>query len=260
MRQRWGKQDVAPHILPTSHPPKKKNQKATQICRQCTYIRNTRKGCSLWHWLTLGVCASRNCKRRQSWLLHLASGFLGLPWLWQKGPAQASPHWRWCRAAFFWLCQERQVEVCCLSAPCLQQLLDIVWLHLDHPHHPGALDHDSMVDEGATSDICHCSLDAELPTYTSFNRLIGQAVCSFPASLNFDSVLNVDVKKLQTNLVPYFHIYFDQMTYSSCISAEKLPQAALSGIRAHTSTPQGLSAKEETLSSSIHLSKPLPNH
>lgn len=27
MRQRWGKQDVAPHILPTSHPPQKKKPK-----------------------------------------------------------------------------------------------------------------------------------------------------------------------------------------------------------------------------------------
>ena len=63
-----------------------------------------------------------------------------------------------------------------------------------------------MVDEEATSDICHCSLDAELPTYTSFNQLIGQTVCSFTASLHFDGILNVDIKKFQTNLLPDFHI------------------------------------------------------
>ena len=101
-----------------------------------------------------------------------------------------------------------------------------------------------MVDEEATSDICHCSLDAELPTYTSFNWLIGQTMPSFTASLHFEGVLSVDIKKFQTNLVPDFHIYFYQVTYSSSISAEKLPQAAVSGIRVPARTPSRPFSKE----------------
>lgn len=50
-----------------------------------------------------------------------------------------------------------------------------------------------MVDEEATSTSA-AAWTLSFPAYTSFNQLIGQTVCSFTASLHFDSILNVDIK------------------------------------------------------------------
>ena len=78
-----------------------------------------------------------------------------------------------------------------------------------------------MVDNEAIYDICRRNLDVERPTYTNLNRLISQIVSSITASLRFDSWLNVDLTKFQTNLVPYPRIHFPMATYTPVISAEK---------------------------------------
>lgn len=58
-----------------------------------------------------------------------------------------------------------------------------------------------MVDNQAIYDICRRNLSIERPSYTNLNRLLGQIVSSITASLRFDAALNVDLRKLQTNLV-----------------------------------------------------------
>ena len=58
-----------------------------------------------------------------------------------------------------------------------------------------------MMDNKAIYNICCKNLDVERPSYT--NCLISQANSSVTSYLPFDGSLNVDLTKLQTNLVPY---------------------------------------------------------
>ena len=78
-----------------------------------------------------------------------------------------------------------------------------------------------MLDNEAIYDICRRSLDIEQPTYTNLNRLVAQVISLLMASLPFDGALNVNVTKLETNLVPYPCIHFMLLSYAPVISAEK---------------------------------------
>ena len=60
-----------------------------------------------------------------------------------------------------------------------------------------------MMDNKAIYNICCKNLDVERPSYTNLNRLIYQANSSVTSYLRFEGSLNVDLTKLQTNLVPY---------------------------------------------------------
>ena len=77
-----------------------------------------------------------------------------------------------------------------------------------------------MVDNVTMYDICCRNLDIKRPTYI--------LVSSIGASLRCDGTLSVDLTEMQTNLVPYPHIYFPLATYASVISAEKAYHEQLS--------------------------------
>lgn len=68
----------------------------------------------------------------------------------------------------------------------------------------------------------------EHPIYTILNRIIAQLISSLTASLIFDSGLNVDVTKSQTNLVSYPHINFMLTPYVPFISADETCHERLS--------------------------------
>uniref|UniRef100_A0A8C4S0B5 Tubulin alpha chain n=1 Tax=Erpetoichthys calabaricus TaxID=27687 RepID=A0A8C4S0B5_ERPCA len=76
-----------------------------------------------------------------------------------------------------------------------------------------------IVDNEAIYDICYRNLGSERSTYTNLNRLIGQIVCSIPASLCFGGALNVDLTDFQTNLVPNPSIHFFLATYRPGITS-----------------------------------------
>jgi tubulin alpha len=84
------------------------------------------------------------------------------------------------------------------------------------------------VDNESLYDLCRVNLDIESPTYSDLNRLVAQVVSSMTAPLRFEGPSRVDLRALQTNLVPYGRIHFGMCTYSPMISADKASHEGLS--------------------------------
>ncbi|KFU99907.1 Tubulin alpha-2 chain, partial [Pterocles gutturalis] len=85
-----------------------------------------------------------------------------------------------------------------------------------------------LLDNEAICDIAQRNLDIEFLTYTNLNRLISQTVSSVTASLRFSGALNVQLRELQTNLVPYRRIHFPLVTYNPIISSDRAYDRPLS--------------------------------
>ncbi|NXT28557.1 TBA2 protein, partial [Syrrhaptes paradoxus] len=85
-----------------------------------------------------------------------------------------------------------------------------------------------LLDNEAICDIAQRNLDMEFLTYTDLNRLISQTVSSVTASLRFGGALNVQLRELQTNLVPYRRIHFPLVTYNPIISSDRAYDRPLS--------------------------------
>ena len=75
-----------------------------------------------------------------------------------------------------------------------------------------------VMDNEAVYGLCHRNLNVERPTYINLNRLIAQTVSSVTASLRFYGTINVHLREIQTNLVPYPRIHFPLLTYAPVIS------------------------------------------
>ncbi|XP_046350073.2 tubulin alpha-1 chain-like [Haliotis rufescens] len=71
-----------------------------------------------------------------------------------------------------------------------------------------------MVDNEAIYDICRRNLDIESPKFANLNNVIAQVTSSVTAPLRFHGALNVDLKAIQTNLVPHPRIRFPMASYA----------------------------------------------
>lgn len=75
-----------------------------------------------------------------------------------------------------------------------------------------------IIDNEAIFKICRNKLNILRPTFININRLIAQVISSVTASLRFTSYLNVSLKDLQTNLVPFPRIHYPLISYSPMTS------------------------------------------
>ena len=70
-----------------------------------------------------------------------------------------------------------------------------------------------LFDNEAVFRICRGKLGVQRPSFINMNRLIAQIVSSITA-LRFEGSLNVDMKDLHTNLVPFPRIHFPVASYA----------------------------------------------
>lgn len=85
-----------------------------------------------------------------------------------------------------------------------------------------------LLDNEAIYDVCATNLELCSPAYTNLNRIISQVVSSCTASWRFSGSSNVDMRELQTNLVPYPRIHFPLCSYAPIVPINKGSLADLS--------------------------------
>ena len=85
---------------------------------------------------------------------------------------------------------------------------------LEHQDVTVVLDNESMY------NICKKYLKIERPTYSNLNRQIAQIISSLTASMRFNGALNVNIREMKQNLVPYPRIHFMLSSYSPFVSSE----------------------------------------
>ncbi|XP_072758847.1 tubulin alpha-2 chain [Anoplolepis gracilipes] len=82
-----------------------------------------------------------------------------------------------------------------------------------------------IVDNEALYDICARKLEVDRPTYTNLNRLQAQIVSNITAPTRFESVLNLNLEEIRTNLIPFPRLHFPLMAYAPIIPSHKAAYA-----------------------------------
>ncbi|CAE8589992.1 unnamed protein product [Polarella glacialis] len=65
-----------------------------------------------------------------------------------------------------------------------------------------------LFDNQAMSEICTKALEKDMPKMTDLNSVVAQCMSGITACLRFTGPLNSDLRKLQTNLVPFKNAHF----------------------------------------------------
>lgn len=65
-----------------------------------------------------------------------------------------------------------------------------------------------LFDNQALSDVCGKALELDMPKLSNLNQVVGLCMAGITACLRFSGPLNADLRKLQTNLVPFKNAHF----------------------------------------------------
>lgn len=63
-------------------------------------------------------------------------------------------------------------------------------------------------DNEALTDICFRSMNITKPTYSDLNSLISKSISGITSSMRFPGMLNSDMRKLATNLTPFYRMHY----------------------------------------------------
>lgn len=103
-------------------------------------------------------------------------------------------------------------------SPCLSPVIVEPYNTVFSAH--GALEYQDisfLLDNQAAYNILGRKLEVKEPTYSNVNTLLAQVVSNKTASLRYEGGLNVSLREMNTNLVPYPRLHFPLITYAPFI-------------------------------------------
>eukprot|EP00930_Biecheleria_cincta_P077372 TRINITY_DN64653_c0_g1_i1.p1 TRINITY_DN64653_c0_g1~~TRINITY_DN64653_c0_g1_i1.p1 ORF type:complete len:524 (-),score=84.47 TRINITY_DN64653_c0_g1_i1:144-1715(-) len=65
-----------------------------------------------------------------------------------------------------------------------------------------------LFDNQALSEVCQKALELDMPKMSNLNDVVGRCMAGITSCLRFSGPLNADLRKLQTNLVPFKNAHF----------------------------------------------------